>query len=415
MDKKSEKSEEVLESVTQLVAPKLETALEDIVVTNKTTILRIKRDLTEFFALKLSTIHVVPEEENLSRVHALIEGPNDTPYDSGFFYFTIQFPMDYPIRPPKVRLMTTGRGTVAFNPNLYMNGYVCLSILNTWSGPQWSPVMNLTSVLLSIQSLMCENPYYNEPGRERYYNSNHCTPKMLADVRVMSDDYNERISHETIRVAVIEMIEEEHDSKAMPRALKEVMIEAFKKHYFLYERLLREKVAKCDVISPPISPNNNVKKIKGNEEEVIVEKESKLTQITPQLGSNSTQGKVSLIGGHFAQYPTPFATHELSFGYGKRYEKPFTDYPQLLARLEALKKKHAIEDRNGCVSGEESCAKNEYSLMASNYVEKDAEEREKRKRAEVELNVDDIISDADYYMGTADEEYDLEYESESDH
>ena len=28
--------------------------------------------------------------------------------------------------------MTTGAGTIRFNPNLYSNGTVCLSLLGTW-------------------------------------------------------------------------------------------------------------------------------------------------------------------------------------------------------------------------------------------------------------------------------------------
>lgn len=41
---------------------------------------------------------------------------------------------NYPNEPPKVNLMTTGGGKIRFNPNLYSNGYVCLSLLGTWSG-----------------------------------------------------------------------------------------------------------------------------------------------------------------------------------------------------------------------------------------------------------------------------------------
>ena len=37
---------------------------------------------------------------------------------------------------------------------------------STWSGPPWSAAQSLLSVLLSIQSLLCEKPYHNEPGYE---------------------------------------------------------------------------------------------------------------------------------------------------------------------------------------------------------------------------------------------------------
>ena len=63
------------------------------------------------------------------QIHALITGPFDTPYEGGFFYYLIRCPPDYPIHPPKVKLLTTGGGRVRFNPNLYKNGKVCLSIL----------------------------------------------------------------------------------------------------------------------------------------------------------------------------------------------------------------------------------------------------------------------------------------------
>lgn len=65
----------------------------------------------------------------LLQIHALITGPFDTPYEGGFFLFLFRCPPDYPIHPPRVKLITTGFNTVRFNPNFYRNGKVCLSIL----------------------------------------------------------------------------------------------------------------------------------------------------------------------------------------------------------------------------------------------------------------------------------------------
>ena len=44
-----------------------------------------------------------------------------------------------------------------------------LNYFRTWSGPAWSPAQSLSSVLISIQSLMNEKPYHNEPGFERVH------------------------------------------------------------------------------------------------------------------------------------------------------------------------------------------------------------------------------------------------------
>ena len=38
---------------------------------------------------------------------------------------------------------------------------------STWSGPAWSPAQSLSSILISIQSLLNERPYHNEPGFEQ--------------------------------------------------------------------------------------------------------------------------------------------------------------------------------------------------------------------------------------------------------
>ena len=48
----------------------------------------------------------------------------DCPYCGGAFEFDVFLPENYPISPPKVKLMTTGSGSVRFNPNLYACGKV---------------------------------------------------------------------------------------------------------------------------------------------------------------------------------------------------------------------------------------------------------------------------------------------------
>ena len=76
------------------------------------------------------------------QVRACITGPQDTPYAYGMFFFDVLFPQDYPNIPPLMLLETTGGGRVRFNPNLYADGKVCLSLLGTWHGSEhekWNP------------------------------------------------------------------------------------------------------------------------------------------------------------------------------------------------------------------------------------------------------------------------------------
>ncbi|PPQ77024.1 hypothetical protein CVT25_014841 [Psilocybe cyanescens] len=94
--------------------------------------------------------------------------PDGTPYAGGLFEFDCFIPIQYPENPPLMQLKTTGGGSVRFNPNLYNDGKVCLSLLGTWPGrpeEQWSPKSTLLQVLVSIQSMiLIDGPYYNEPG-----------------------------------------------------------------------------------------------------------------------------------------------------------------------------------------------------------------------------------------------------------
>lgn len=125
------------------------------------------------------------------RAVALIVGPQDTPYANGFYLFEFVFPNSYPLKPPHVTFQT-GDGRVRFNPNLYVNGKVCLSILGTWQGPSWTSSCTFRSTLLSIQSLLCSRPLQNEPGHE-------------TDVGKDCDLYSAMLRYENVAVAVLQL------------------------------------------------------------------------------------------------------------------------------------------------------------------------------------------------------------------
>ena len=60
---------------------------------------RIKKDLQSLVETDpLPGIIVIPNDNDLTRLKAMIMGPKDTPYCGGFFRFTIRCPPDYPIR-----------------------------------------------------------------------------------------------------------------------------------------------------------------------------------------------------------------------------------------------------------------------------------------------------------------------------
>jgi ubiquitin-conjugating enzyme E2 D/E len=84
---------------------------------------------------------------------AEIIGPDDTPYQGGRFKLKIVFPSEYPFKAPKVQFTTR-----IYHPNINSGGAICLDILKE----QWSPVLTIGKVLLSVSSLLSD-PNPNDP------------------------------------------------------------------------------------------------------------------------------------------------------------------------------------------------------------------------------------------------------------
>jgi len=131
---------------------------------------RIQREMQAYHKIigqqEEPTFWIKLSEQKITEFQVLIKGPKKTPYEGGFFHFSGNFPANYPHSPPSMKFLTTGMGTLRLHPNLYASGKICLSILGTWSGPSWTSVMTLESVVMSIQSLLSDNPIIHEPGFE---------------------------------------------------------------------------------------------------------------------------------------------------------------------------------------------------------------------------------------------------------
>ncbi|CAH0552135.1 unnamed protein product [Brassicogethes aeneus] len=150
-----------------------------------------------------SSVFVRYDTSRLDVMKVLIIGPSDTPYANGCYEFDVFFPPDYPASPMMINLETTGHHSVRFNPNLYNDGKVCLSVLNTWHGrpeEKWNPqTSSFLQVLVSIQSLiLVPEPYFNEPGYER--------ARGTPSGNLSSKEYNLNVCQATVRWAMLEQI-----------------------------------------------------------------------------------------------------------------------------------------------------------------------------------------------------------------
>ena len=135
---------------------------------SKDSINRLLKDVKNIIQNPLieNGIYYIHDDSDLLKGYALIVGPEDTPYFGGYYFFELSFPFDYPHTPPKIKYCTNG-GDIRFNPNLYKCGKVCISLLNTWRGDQWTSCQTISTVLLTLCTLLCKDPLLNEPGISR--------------------------------------------------------------------------------------------------------------------------------------------------------------------------------------------------------------------------------------------------------
>ena len=165
----------------------------------KDTLIRLLRDVKTLMKNPLTDngIFYIHDDVEVLKGYAMIVGPKDTPYFGGYYFFSLNYPTDYPHSPPKVTYHTNGDG-IRFNPNLYKCGKVCISLLNTWRGEQWTSCQTISSVLLTLCTLLCKDPLLNEPG----INNAH---KDFAS-------YSRIIEYKNIEIAYLHMINKDERS-----------------------------------------------------------------------------------------------------------------------------------------------------------------------------------------------------------
>ncbi|KAI3769095.1 hypothetical protein L6452_00192 [Arctium lappa] len=111
---------------------------------------RIQKELKDLQKDPPASCSAGPVSEDMFQWQATIMGPSESPFAGGVFLVSINFPPDYPFKPPKVSFRTK-----VFHPNINSNGSICLDILKE----QWSPALTISKVLLSICSLLTDpNP-----------------------------------------------------------------------------------------------------------------------------------------------------------------------------------------------------------------------------------------------------------------
>ena len=197
---------------------------------------RLVADVTEIIKNPLTEqgIYYEHDEENMLRGYAMIIGPKDTIYWGGYYFFEFKFPYDYPYHPPTVRYCTND-GHTRFNPNLYKCGKVCLSVLNTWRGDQWTGCQTISSILLVLCTALNERPLLNEPGVTKNHRD--------------YDSYSRIIEFKNYSVAINDMLTKTALNKMFERFYN-IMVDIFLINYEdIIASLAEKKTRKTETIT----------------------------------------------------------------------------------------------------------------------------------------------------------------------
>lgn len=200
-----------------------------VYVVTKETQRRIAKDVARIYKNPLNDqgIYYIHDDDDMMNGYAMLIGPEGTPYADGFYFFHLKFPYDYPYSPPVLKFITRDyKNNTRFNPNLYIPGKVCLSVLNTWRGPGWTSCQTISTVLLTLISILNENPMINEPSID----------EKNPQVKI----YNQIIEYRNLEVALLTNLNEVKNrlpTKCYP--FNQIMKKCLESNYQkIYERIV---------------------------------------------------------------------------------------------------------------------------------------------------------------------------------
>jgi len=103
-----------------------------------------------------------------------IEVMGESLYEGEIYTLQFRFDTNYPISSPAVQFVVTDGRQAPLHPHVYSNGHICASILGT----EWSPVLSVVAVCVTLQSMLASCKKKERPvGNDQYVRTAPDNPK----------------------------------------------------------------------------------------------------------------------------------------------------------------------------------------------------------------------------------------------
>jgi ubiquitin-conjugating enzyme E2 D len=129
--------------------------------------------------LNYCTVRII--DDNLYHWQCTMIGPQDTPYAGGIFQLKIEFPSQYPFKPPTVLFLTK-----VYHPSIETkSGKICADVMNEG----WGPTLNVRHCLALIYGML-QTPDSDHPLEEEIATLLRQDPKKFEEqARKYRDEY----------------------------------------------------------------------------------------------------------------------------------------------------------------------------------------------------------------------------------
>jgi len=140
---------------------------------------QISREISDLESSSPEGIQILINEEDITDIQAIIEGPAGTPYYGGSFKVKVTLSKDYPQSPPKAFFLTK-----IFHPNVAKTGEICVNTLKK----DWKSDLGIKHVLLTVKCLLimpnAESALNEEAGKLllEHYDDYFQRAKMMTEI-----------------------------------------------------------------------------------------------------------------------------------------------------------------------------------------------------------------------------------------